>query len=422
MRNDLFKNQNTSFSSLVCIYITVSIFLMGSVALVIPTGYSVGPMLLLLASICLVFLKPSFQLSRQDYWVIGALSTYALVVGGMSVLEDGARGADRPLRFLLAIPVMLLIIRFPPRLGAIWGGLAVGTCLAGGWSIWQKIIEGVGRAEGYTHVIQFGNLSMLMGVMCFAGVGWALMRPHYRVAWCALLVVGGTMGMFGSLLSGSRGGWIGLPIVAFILYKGYGKKLSIALKVLVIGSVMAAGLAVYAIPQTGVQGRFHEAFNDLSHYFSDENRDTSLGLRFEMWRGASQLILERPLLGWGDSGYREAMSELGEQGQITYQASQFGHAHNEYIDAFAKRGILGVAALLVLYLIPLRLFASGLKHSDLEVRSLAMAGTLLVVGYIDFGLSQTFLAHNSGVMFYPFWLSVIWGCYSLLIKRDLRQD
>ena len=31
--------------------------------------------------------------------------------------------------------------------------------------------------------------------------------------------------------------------------------------------------------------------------------------------------------------------------------------------------------------------------------------------FIDFGLSQTFLAHNSGATFYAFWLAVLWGSY-----------
>jgi O-antigen ligase len=231
------------------------------------------------------------------------------------------------------------------------------------------------------------------------------------------------MGMLGSLLSGSRGGWIGLPVVAFVLYKSYGHRFSKSVKALVIAGLMLVGLAVYSLPQTGLQGRVQEAVNDISSYYSDENRDTSLGLRFEMWRGASQLIMERPLLGWGEAGYAEAMSELGEQGEITYKASQYDHAHNEFIDALAKRGVIGLVVLLALYFVPLRLFASGLKHPSLETRSLAVAGTLLAVGYIDFGLSQAFLAHNSGVMFYAFWLSLLWGCYRVqLIKHQLSAQ
>ncbi len=73
---------------------------------------------------------------------------------------------------------------------------------------------------------------------------------------------------------------------------------------------------------------------------------------------------------------------------------------------------MGLAALVMLYMVPLKMFASGVVHENLQIRALALAGTLLPVAFIDFGLSQTFLAHNSGAMFYAFWLAVIWGCYS----------
>lgn len=398
-------------------YVSVSVLVMGALVLVVPTGYSIGPLLLLLGSVGLFFVNAKIKLEREDFWIMGVLATYAIVVGVMSFLNIGSRGVDRPIRFLLAIPVLLLVMRYPPKLPFLWGGLALGASLTGGWAAWQKFVEGVWRADGYTHVIQFGNLSMLTGIFCFAGLGWAWKQPNFRYAWRAFLIFGGVMGMLGSLLSGSRGGWVGLPFVAYVFYKAYGEDLSTRLKLAVIGGLLLAGVAIYFTPQIGVQARVHEAVNDLSSYYSAENRDTSLGLRFEMWRGAGNLILERPILGWGDAGYANAMIEMGEQGEITLQASEYDHAHNEYIDAFAKRGVIGLVVLLALYFVPLRLFASGLKHQNLETRSLAAAGTLLAVGYIDFGLSQATLTHNSGVMFYPFWLSLLWACYRVSAKQ-----
>ncbi|MBZ5486437.1 ligase, partial [Halomonas aquamarina] len=110
-------------------------------------------------------------------------------------------------------------------------------------------------------------------------------------------------------------------------------------------------------------------------------------------------------------GYVQAMQELGQQGVIDSKAAQYGHAHNEFIDAFAKRGVLGLLVLLALYLIPMRLFANQLQAQNLATRALATAGVLLPVTYIDFGLSQAFLTHNSGVMMYAFLLVVLWGSY-----------
>ncbi|MED5459022.1 MAG: ligase, partial [Pseudomonadota bacterium] len=217
---------------------SLAVFLMGALALVVPSGYSVGPVLLLLASTALLFKRfkcfkcfkcSSFVLLPQDRWIIVALVAYGLVVGVMSAVELGSRGFDRPLRFLLAIPVLLLILRYPPRLSWLWGGVALGAIGAGSLALWLKLVEGVARASGFLHAIQFGNLSMLMGVLCFAGLGWAVVQRQ-RHAWVSLLLLGALLGMLGSLMSGSRGGWVGLPVVGYVLYRGYGRQLPMAIK------------------------------------------------------------------------------------------------------------------------------------------------------------------------------------------------
>src|SRR5690606_33274137 len=174
--------------------------------------------------------------------------------------------------------------------------------------------------------------------------------------------------------------------------------------------VVVSAVFVYNVPQLGVQERVHAAFDDIRLY-KQGDPDTSLGARFEMWQAASQLVVSKPLLGWGEVNYDAALRGLVEQGKAHEIVTNFGHPHNEILNAAAKRGVLGVLALLALYLVPLRLFAAGLRSPNLTQRSLATAGTLLSVAYIDFGLTQAFFSHNSGVMIYSVWLVVLWGCY-----------
>tara|TARA_R110000796_G_scaffold200418_1_gene316430 strand:- start:43 stop:681 length:639 start_codon:yes stop_codon:yes gene_type:complete len=209
----------------------MSVFLLSAIALIVPSGYSLGAVMLFLGSVVLLVKQPVLGLKRQDWLVITALVAYASI-GILEVWWDGqgSRGIDKPIRFILAVPAMLLIMAYPPRLSWLWSGLAIGAIAAGSWAGWQKLAEGVVRATGYTHVIQFGNLSMLMGVLCLAGLGWAAVQPH-RKTWGALLLVGAVAGILGSLFSGSRGGWVGLPIVLLVLYQGYGRHLPNMLKV-----------------------------------------------------------------------------------------------------------------------------------------------------------------------------------------------
>ncbi|GGC99675.1 O-antigen ligase family protein [Vreelandella lutescens] len=388
-----------------------SVFLLAAIALVVPSGYSLGAVLLLLAGLGLIATRRVPVITKQDGAIIAVLLAYAAITMFEAWWDgQGSKGFDKPSRFILAIPALFWMLRYPPKPAFLWSGAATGALLACGWAGWQKLVEGVDRAQGHTHVIQFGNLSMLLGVLCMAGLGWAVVQRQ-RGLWIALLLAGAVGGVLGSLFSGSRGGWVGFPIVLLVLYRAYGTQLSAKLKIAVLATVLVGGATVYAVPQIGVQDRVHQAFSDIALYVSGENRSTSIGSRFEMWRGAALLIQEKPLTGWGSNGYAEAMAEFGAAGVISAEAAQYGHAHNEFIDAFAKRGLLGLIVLLALYLVPMRLFARQLQADHLPTRAVATAGVLLPVTFLDFGLSQVFLEHNSGVMMYAFLLVVLWGIY-----------
>ncbi|MDP3535366.1 MAG: O-antigen ligase family protein [Halomonas sp.] len=395
-----------------------AVFLLAAIALVVPSGYSLGAVLLLIAGLGLIAARRVPTLTKQDGAIIAVLVAYAAI----TMLEawwdgQGIKGLDKPSRYLLAIPALFWVLRYPPKLAFLWSGVAVGAISAGSWAGWQKLVLGVDRAQGHTQVIQFGNLSMLLGVLCMAGLGWAVVQRQ-RNFWIGLLLAGTLGGLLGSLFSGSRGGWVGFPIVLLVLYRAYGRQLPTQFKVAVLAAVMIGGLTVYAVPQIGVQDRVHQAFSDVSLYISGENRSTSLGARFEMWRGAAMLIQEKPFTGWGSIGYADAMYAFGEAGVISREAAQYNHAHNEFVDAFAKRGILGLLFLLALYLVPMRFFTCDLQAPNLETRAVATAGVLLSVTYIDFGLSQAFLAHNSGIMMYVFFLVVLWGSFVKQLKYD----
>ena len=389
----------------------LAVFLLPALALIVPSGYSLGALILLVAGSSLIVSRSLPALSRQDSLIVLVLLTFAAVGIVEAILDNqGISGIDKPLRFIFAIPALIWLIKYPPNVGFLWSGMAVGGVLAASFALWQRLFENIERAQGYTHPIQFGNLSMLIGVLCLAGVGWAAAQPRYRNVWLAILLAGALGGVLGSLLSGSRGGWVGLPLVLWVFYRGYGRHLGMHLKVGLLVLSLAGVAIVYAVPQLGVQARVNEAVSDVHQYISAESQSTSVGARFEMWRGAIMLIAGKPLTGWGSQGYAEAMHTLGEKGVIDPYAAQFEHAHNEFIDAQAKRGLAGIVVLLALYLVPMRLFYQRFE-APMGQKAVAVAGALLPVTYMDFGLTQAFLTHNSGIMMYAFLLVVLWSCY-----------
>lgn len=390
-------------------YTSLCVFLLGAVALIMPFGYFVGPTLLLLGSAALPFMRPRLALGRREWAIMITLLVYAAT----SLLDSG--WYDRPGAWLLepgwsllAIPALLLLLAYPPQAAFLWAGLASGGLATGVWSSWQSLIAGVMRAGGFINTIQFGDLSMLLGLLCLAGLGWAWTRPRRR-AWLALLLLGAIGGILGSLLSGSRGGWVVMPFALGVLYYGYGRHISRrGLAGLAVG-IVAAAVLVYSIPQTGVQERVQRAFSNFAVFLEQGDPRSSVGARLAMWHTALNLIPEKPLLGWDTPGYERVRERLIAEGEIHPLLARFEHMHNDVLDAWLKRGAVGLAALLALYLVPLRLFSRHLRDPDLPLRAFALAGVLLPLAYLGFGLSQAFLAYDNGVVMYVFLLVTLWA-------------
>ncbi|MCC5881599.1 MAG: O-antigen ligase family protein [Halomonas sp.] len=346
---------------------------------------------------------------QRNGWLLAVLLGFGVVELLMGVWhQELGRALPMAAAAWGAALLLLTLGRRPPVLAAWWAGLAVAGLGAGGWALYQRVFEAAARASGHAplHAILFGNLSLLAGLLCLAGIGWAWGRPH-RGTWVTLLVAGAVGGVLSSVLSGTRGGWLALPLALVLFYRGYLYRWQPIWRVGILAGVLAAMVAAYAVPQSGVQPRVDAAVSEGQDFLSGEVRG-SVGLRLEMMRGAGLLILERPWLGHGHEGYRPGMQRLVEEGRLAAGVEHFWHAHNELLDAWVRRGLPGLAMVLALYLMPLWLFAGRLRASDPVHRSLAVAGMLLPVTFMDFGLSYPFFAYPVGMLVYGSWLTAIW--------------
>lgn len=400
-------------------WVTTSVvFLMFAVNLSVPDGYSIGPTLLLLLSVTLLLPKrwqpmgpPQIKVNSHDRWLMLVFVAYFGVLATEVLwFHLKSRELDKPARFLFAIPVLLLLLRCSPRVAWLWKGIIVSAISAGIIATYQKLWLGHDRAEGFLYPIQFGDLSMLMGVLCLAGIAWGQEQKH-RAYWITAMALGAAMGIGASLLSGSRGGWIGAPLIFIMLIRNYANFLSRVQWIGLITGILMCGVAVVAIPETGVAYRIHQIHIDLHDYRHGEN-NTSLGARFDLWRMANYMYGHRPIFGYGSYKFVEMRN-------VIYEKFGYGHgvieqdlqsAHNEILDAAAKRGSIGVLALLGVYLVPLALFSRYRKSRDMTTRSLALGGMMIPICFIDFGMSQVLFTHNDAVMVYPYAIAVFWAC------------
>jgi len=74
----------------------------------------------------------------------------------------------------------------------------------------------------------------------------------------------------------------------------------------------------------------------------------SMNQRMEMWRVALAAFAQRPLLGHGTGSFNEIAREWVNQGHAAPVLLRYDHAHSEYMDALATRGVLGFITLVLL--------------------------------------------------------------------------
>nr|WP_314625154.1 O-antigen ligase family protein [uncultured Janthinobacterium sp.] len=389
---------------------SVCVFLFFALALAVTSGYSLGALILLLSSTILLWKRPRLNLQRRDYLIIATLLGYFCIYTlNMLYHGDQARDLDMPSRTLLAIPVLLLLLAYPPRPAAWWAGVPIGAIAGATLAVWQFCALHMDRPQAATsNAIHYGNVSILLGMLALCGLGWARQQRH-RGAWTLLLIAGGVAGVTGSVISGSRGGWLVLPVCVclFAIHytQGRGKHYVAA----VLAAFLALSVVAYAVPESPVRERVAFAIDDLQKFKQSDNVTTSIGQRIEMWRTALELSTEHIWFGLGSKGYMAAKQLLVKEGEMDKMIVNHTNAHNDYIDALVKRGLIGLATLLLLFFLPLVLFAKALHRGNEAARPYALAGVVLCICYPIFGLTTSSLTLNIGIFMLVFPLVMLWA-------------
>ena len=389
---------------------SVCVFLFFALALAVTSGYSLGALILLLSSMLLLWKRPRLNLQRRDYLLIGTLLGYFLIYTcNMLYHGDQARELDMPSRTLLAIPVLLVLLAYPPRPAAWWAGLPIGAIAGTALAVWQLCALHMDRPQAATsNAIHYGNVSILLGMLSLCGLGWARQQRH-RGAWTVLLIAGGVAGVTGSVISGSRGGWLVLPVCVFLYAFHYTQGRGKHYIAIVLAGFVALSALAFALPESPVRERVAVAVDDLQKFKQNDNVTTSIGQRIEMWRTALELSTEHIWLGLGSDGYMAAKQTLANEGEMDKMILHHTNAHNDYIDALVKRGLIGLAALLALFFLPLTLFAKALRRGNAASRPFALAGVVLCICYPIFGLTTSSLTLNIGIFMLVFPMVMLWA-------------
>jgi len=344
---------------------------------------------------------PGFVPQRGDLALCIALAAplAAVIVSSAWHGHIVARTWDSPSRFLAAVPLFLVLRR--QGAGVLkWADLsfALGALASFAVAVLMPHDWGAGRiGSAFLNPIHFGDIALVLGLLAVVSLDWWRKDPPIvRVVKIAGLLAG----LGASLLSGSRGGWAAIPIAALLILMAGRRRQSWQRIVLIPLGVVVVLVATYALSGT-VRDRIGEISSDLASY-TQGNKDTSVGIRLQLYDAALELIERQPVFGLGDEGFRDEMKSLAQQGQLTPLAAQFGQGetHNQLLAYAANYGLIGGAMLLGIYVVPIWYFCLRLGVADRCARRAALMGLVFVVSFFVFGMTVETFDLKSTVCFY----------------------
>ncbi|MBX3746317.1 MAG: O-antigen ligase family protein [Verrucomicrobiae bacterium] len=243
--------------------------------------------------------------------------------------------------------------------GLAWflAGLATLLCFYGAWqfatganAVWgfERSADYVRRASGtYMNPNHFAGLLALLLPVAIGTVIAGRMKPVGRV----LLGYAALAMMAGLALSLSRGGWaaasvgVGLVLLALSRHRDYRRAAVVSVAVIVVG------IGAVAMRSHWIQGRVAQ---------SQDLEPTARNSRPHIWRAAVGMWQDHPWFGVGPAHFSERFKAY----RTRWVHGEPERAHNDYLDALADWGVLGVTVLAV----PLVLLGYGVVRTLRQVR------------------------------------------------------
>ncbi|MEC5406976.1 O-antigen ligase family protein [Paraburkholderia sp. MPAMCS5] len=364
---------------------------------------------------------PGYFSGLRSYpWFTAGMLAFIVGIGIQQLLFGYwlPRQFDALSRFVLALPIFLLLRQLPSRqLRIIGWGCAAGALAVGIWAVIDQPVGGWTDANrlnnSYTNAIPFGDTALLLAFLSVFTLGWDGPRD-WLVAGARLVAL--AAGGYASYLSGTRGGWLALPVFVVLLGMQYQwfahrKRLLVATLAIVI-----AGGALLSTER--IQKRISQVTTDFSMLHQGKDY-TSVGLRLQLWDASRMIFTHHPIYGVGKGHLANELGTMAKHGEVKSEIVN-ERAHSDFFSTLAEMGAVGVACLLLFYYGSSVYFWRHRRSADAAIRAASYAGLAVASSTVIFGLTIDVLV--------PIMVTVLLALLSATFlavidarKRELRE-
>lgn len=325
-------------------------------------------------------------LAKYEKWLLIGFSLYALsaVISYLNVqdISEYIKELERYFRFLLAVPIYLLIKKY--NIDVI-NYLFAGAIVSGPFLFFIALSDYIDNpdlpAKGYYHHIIFGSVAMLnVGVM-IAVLLVTKINKYIKV----VVAVSMLCGVIAAVLSQSRGVWLVLPVY-FLIALYYALRHSKGLfGGLIIVPVLVVAILLASPVGEMVMKRVDVAFDEVSSFYTEDKYISSLGTRLAMWRISLDVWKQHPVVGSGPGDFDDIVRELQESGKYSGM-DVHASTHNIYMQSLANTGFIGFMVMIFsLFVLPFKALVDNRRRA--ATTFFAGVTTLMLFGVV--GLSES---------------------------------
>lgn len=377
---------------------------------------SMNAFFFLLLLLSLFYLFRAGKAWSRDQWDAGTVAfgialaspVVAMLLSQAYHRSFSAPPFDAPSRFLLAVPIYLALRQMRiGTLAVVQYGLPVGAMLAAVISVFfarPYVFDPARVTNSFLHPIHFGNLSLMLGFLSVLSINWTRRDALYVVIlkWAGLAA-----GLFASVHSGTRGGWVAIPIMVLAWYFFQNRTRRVVRLLAPLALIVLAVVASYFLVGS-IHDRLYQIYSDIAAFRHGEG-DTSIGMRLQLWTAALHLFAENPIFGVGPYGYAPALPALQQAGLISPLAVSIGAGEiDNYILAnTVTLGIFGLLSGFAIFLVPLLILVKAAASEAGPQKKSAVMGVCLVLGFFVFGLTADTFDIKMVAAFYGLTLAIL---------------
>ena len=231
-----------------------------------------------------------------------------------------------------------------PKLSAVYTAAAALSGLFGIFEAVRPALAGGGlaRAGVFMNPVRYGEAMTIAFMLILSRLLLSSKESFRRERLFYLLAAAPVFGAI--LLSQTRGAYLGViaGVLAIFSFAPQARK-----KLAIYVGIMLAATAILGITTPALKDRLSAMLMFSNKNFSGNNQSAAINVRIELWKVGYKMFKAHPVLGVGPDNIKRVFKKFHPE--PFPEEGIYGTLNNLYVHQAAERGILGLAALLLLF-------------------------------------------------------------------------